>query len=177
MEDKMNILPFSQKSEAKKVNFRFPNDKTCTNTDEPVDQAIDLNKWTGCVNNEVVQELLAISVLAKSMGNDSQKLNFLVQALAESEPRDLNESRLCLQASNLYSEGMLYLSKAGKTTSLNHSEFYMKSAIKLLRLHNETLETLSRYRRGGEQKVLVQHVNVNDGGQAIVGHVQTGGGG
>lgn len=48
-------------------------------------------------------------------------------------------------------------------------EFYMKSALKLLRLHNETLEAVSRYRRGGEQKVIVQHVNVNNGSQAIVG--------
>jgi len=53
----------------------------------------------------------------------------------------------------------------------------MKSAIKLLRLHNETIEALSRYRRGGEQKVVVQHVNVNNGGQAIVGNVEARGGG
>jgi hypothetical protein len=33
------------------------------------------------------------------------------------------------------------------------------------------METLKRYRTGGEQKVTVQHVNVNDGGQAIVGNV------
>jgi len=28
---------------------------------------------------------------------------------------------------------------------------------------------LVRLRRGGEQRVIVQHVNVNEGGQAIVG--------
>ena len=50
-------------------------------------------------------------------------------------------------------------------------EFNMKCAIKLLRLHNETTEALARYRRKGEQKVVVQHVNVNDGGKAIVGNM------
>lgn len=57
-------------------------------------------------------------------------------------------------------------------------ETHMNYAIKLLRLHNETIETLSRYRRKGEQKVIVQHVNVNDGGKAIVGgNLGIGGGG
>ena len=36
------------------------------------------------------------------------------------------------------------------------------------------LEALKRYRTGGEQKVVVQHVNVNKGGQAIVGTVDRG---
>jgi hypothetical protein len=33
------------------------------------------------------------------------------------------------------------------------------------------MEALKRYRMGGEQKVTVQHVSVNDGRQAIVGDV------
>jgi hypothetical protein len=37
------------------------------------------------------------------------------------------------------------------------------------------VEALKRYRMGGEQKVTVQHVTVNEGGQAIVGHVRHGG--
>jgi mannose-1-phosphate guanylyltransferase len=33
------------------------------------------------------------------------------------------------------------------------------------------METLTRYRTGGEQKVTVQQVSVSEGGQAIVGNV------
>jgi hypothetical protein len=33
------------------------------------------------------------------------------------------------------------------------------------------MEVLKRYRSGGEQTVTVQHVNVSEGGQAIVGNV------
>ena len=33
------------------------------------------------------------------------------------------------------------------------------------------MEALKRYRTGGEQRVTVQHVTVNEGGQAIVGAV------
>jgi hypothetical protein len=36
------------------------------------------------------------------------------------------------------------------------------------------MEALKRYRTGGEQTVTVQHVNVSEGGQAIVGNVTQG---
>jgi hypothetical protein len=37
------------------------------------------------------------------------------------------------------------------------------------------METLKKYRSSGEQRITVQHVTVNDGGQAVVGNVNTGG--
>ena len=37
------------------------------------------------------------------------------------------------------------------------------------------MEALKKYRTGGEQKVTVEHVSVNAGGQAIIGNVETGG--
>jgi len=38
-----------------------------------------------------------------------------------------------------------------------------------------SLDTLKRYRSKGQQVVRVEHVTVNEGGQAIVGNVETGG--
>lgn len=46
---------------------------------------------------------------------------------------------------------------------------------KLARTFTAQVEALKRYRTGGEQKVTVKHVTVNEGGQAIVGNVETGG--
>ena len=40
---------------------------------------------------------------------------------------------------------------------------------KLARTFAAQLEALKRYRTGGEQKVTVEHVTVNEGGQTIVG--------
>jgi hypothetical protein len=37
------------------------------------------------------------------------------------------------------------------------------------------MEALKRYRTGGEQRVTVEHVTVNEGGKAIVGNVMHGG--
>ena len=61
--------------------------------------------------------------------------------------------------------------------SLEGQEIYTNRSSKLMRLFNETLESLMKYRRKGEQKVIVQHVNVNDGGRAIVGNFDANGGG
>ena len=48
---------------------------------------------------------------------------------------------------------------------------------KLARTFASQVEALKRYRTGGEQRVTVQHVSVNDNAQAIVGNVSTGDGG
>jgi len=69
---------------------------------------------------------------------------------------------------------MNYLFQLKSNKNLAQSEFYLKNAIKLLRLHNETIEALGKYRRGGTQNVIVQHVRVNDGGKAIVGNMIAG---
>ena len=88
----------------------------------------------------------------------------------------LIEDRLLRQATELHAQGLRLLEFAGSFESLRMRDSPMRDslmsqAIKLLRLHNETVDTLGRYRRNGEQKVVVQYVNVQNGGQATVGAV------
>ena len=54
---------------------------------------------------------------------------------------------------------------------------YRNQAIKLLRTYTAQMEALKRYRTGGQQKMIIEHVHVHKGGQAIVGSVNPGGGG
>ena len=54
----------------------------------------------------------------------------------------------------------------------------LNQASKLSRTYSTLLETLNRHRgKGAQQKVIVEHVNVAAGGQAIVGNVEAPGGG
>jgi hypothetical protein len=48
-------------------------------------------------------------------------------------------------------------------------------ATKLMRTFAGHVEALEKYRNKGQQRITVQHVNVEDGGQAIVGNISTGG--
>ena len=138
-----------------------------------------LNKLTATHDILLHADIVSSAVILQSGGAQQMErsINIVNQVLADYEPKDSLEAKLCLQAHTLYTKGMSYLRRAEQTDLLAHSEFYMKSATKLLRLHNETIEALSKYRRGGTQNVVVQHVQVNDGGKAVVGGVFKGGGG
>jgi hypothetical protein len=52
----------------------------------------------------------------------------------------------------------------------------LTQANKLSRTYAALLEALNRHRGKGQQKVTVEHVHVHEGGQAIVGSVEAGGG-
>ena len=45
---------------------------------------------------------------------------------------------------------------------------------KFMRTFTMQMETLKKYRTGGKQTIQVQHVNVNEGGKAVVGNVSKG---
>lgn len=109
----------------------------------------------------------------------------VIRSVYEEAPQDSIETKLVAQEAVLYEAALSYL---GKASSVLHSgshtqhlwhETYMKNAIKLLKLHNQTIEVLSKHRRGGKQQVLVQHqyVKVEEGGKAVVGNFQSRGGG
>jgi hypothetical protein len=53
----------------------------------------------------------------------------------------------------------------------------LNQANKLSRTCTMLLEALNRHRGKGHQKVTVEHVHVHAGGQAVVGMVETQGGG
>jgi len=124
---------------------------------------------------------LAFEIINNGIGSviadkAESKFNVCCQSLSDAEVKDITEARLVLQANSLYSQGMKCLERGEASDKFKGMDFFMKYGIKLLRLHNETIETLSKYRRGGEQRVIVQHVNVNQGGQAVVCGVSEGGG-
>jgi len=53
----------------------------------------------------------------------------------------------------------------------------LSQANKLARTYATLLEALNRHRGKGQQRVTVEHVHVHAGGQAVVGTVETPGGG
>jgi len=134
---------------------------------------------TGTKDTEVGVHILEKAWLAMSPLTASSTVygNVILQSFSDQKPRDAIEARLVAQVAVLYSQGMNYLGKAEMTDYPEQKQQYVNMAVKLLRLHNETIEALQRYRRGGEQRVTVQHVHVSQGGQAIVGNVATRGGG
>ena len=173
MQSKEEALPEKKLSGLCPMRYEFQDEKmtgvgVCSafyNKEDPHGAA--LQRLTSTRDKELASEIVERG--ARAMPQDrslEHNYNEVVQCLAADQPKDAMESRLCLQANALYAQGMQYLHRAENSDMMCHQEHYMKFALKILRLHNETIEALNRYRRGGEQKVVVQHVNVNEGAQA-----------
>jgi hypothetical protein len=92
------------------------------------------------------------------------------------QPQDEIEGMLAVQMIAVHNMAMETMKRAmieGQT--FEGEEANVNRATKMLRTFATQMEALKRYRTGGQQKVIVEHVHVNEGGQAIVGAVNTGG--
>ena len=102
-------------------------------------------------------------------------LNGAMALMAELKPHDAFEGMLIAQMITVHHQAMSFMGRALRVSTPELTEKYNNMASKLHRTYAAQLEALNRYRRKGNQTVVVQHVNVNDGGQAIVGNVDRGG--
>ena len=117
-----------------------------------------------------------VADLARGRGQDrpqQDQMNAGVAAVAAIEPQDEVEAMLAIQMFGTHSLAADMLVKAKQARTTDEVERYGTLATKMLRTYTAQIEALSRLRRGGEQKVTVEHVHVYDGGQAIVGNVNS----
>jgi hypothetical protein len=105
-------------------------------------------------------------------------LNIALDGVAALAPRDGMEVMLCSQLVVLHSQGMEFMRRAmldDQTTPGVDSN--VNRVAKTLRTFATMADCLRTYRGGGQQKMIVEHVTVQAGGQAIVGTVNRGAGG
>lgn len=131
---------------------------------------------TGTSYKDLALDIIMRSAYAIPGYDEEKQVKILCEFLNEMKPQNAIEGMLYAQLALLHFQGIQYLGGAEKAEWRQHIESNLNAATKLLRLQHETLEALMKYKRKGEQRVVVQHVNVNDGGKAIVGHFQAGGG-
>ncbi|MGJ0510041.1 MAG: hypothetical protein ACR652_23545 [Methylocystis sp.] len=105
-----------------------------------------------------------------TVGTD-ERLNFLLSVIKDVKPRDQLETMLAAQMAVMHMATMTFAGRLSKVENLPQQESALNAFNKLARTFTIQMEALKRYRSGGEQKVTVQHVNVSEGGQAIVGNV------
>jgi len=100
-----------------------------------------------------------------------RELNFMLSVIKGIKPSDHLEAMLGAQMAIVYTTLMKFGQKFFSVEDLAQQEIVDRAFNKLARTFVMQMEALKRYRTGGEQKVTVQHVSVNEGGQAIVGNV------
>jgi hypothetical protein len=100
--------------------------------------------------------------------------NFMLSIVKGIEPRDQIEAMLAAQMAAVHMAAMTFARRLAHVDNIVRQDSAERAFNKLMRTFAIQMETLKRYRVGGEQKVTVQHVTVGEGGQAIVGNVTQG---
>jgi hypothetical protein len=99
-------------------------------------------------------------------------INGVMAAVSEINPRDPVESMLAAQMVSCHTQIMRLLEKvSSKDLTAELVDKYLRLADRLTRTYARQMEVLSTYRRKGKQKMIVEHITVNNGGQAIVGNI------
>jgi hypothetical protein len=89
-------------------------------------------------------------------------------------PKDEVEAALAVQMAATHSAAMAILARfSGAQGTERNVAMRATAAARLLRVHAEQVEILRRLRRGPDQVIRIERVDVHDGGQAIVGGVAT----
>jgi len=118
-----------------------------------------------------------LDVLPSKDGIPSEEaINWAHAALRGIAPRNETETMLASMMVATHLAAMNAMSRLAGASMLRSAEFQLNVATKMARTHAALAATLRTYRSGGTQRVVVEHVTVNAGGQAIVGAVATGGG-
>ncbi len=135
-----------------------------------------INSAMGVKDSELAQKMLlsVINALNPIFGATEDSFNIFIQSEHDFKPKDAVEARLVAQATVAFHHAMEATRKCATAEMLPHLETYGNLAIKFMRVHNETIETLNRYRRGGEQKVTVTHAVLAN--NAIINNFPGGGG-
>ena len=125
-----------------------------------------------------LSQVVQASAHARGKGETPEAMNLALDGVAALAPRDGMEVMLCSQLVVLYSQSMEFLRRGMLDDQIMDGvDRNVNQTTKLLRAFATINECLRTYRGGGQQKVTVEHVNVQAGGQAIVGTVNKGVGG
>ena len=148
-----------------------------TNLEHPT-----IMKTTGTVYPSLGSKLIEQATLASSSqisaGDQVKTLNLISAAMLDISPRDCLEGMLSAQMVTTHNQAMECLKRAMiKDQPFEIAASYRNQGIKLLRTYAAQMEALKRYRTGGQQKMIIEHVHVHKGGQAIVGSLDRGRGG
>mgnify|MGYP000899614677 CR=1 FL=1 len=123
-----------------------------------------------------LKEIIETMWMPKGLDERSQQIqmNAALESLKQIAPQDGVEGMLAVQMISTHQAAVECLRRAmiseqsfaGRDSSLKHGE-------KFLRLYMEQIKALDKHRGKGDQKMTIEHVNVEPGGKAIVGQVNS----
>lgn len=104
-----------------------------------------------------------------------QATNFALGFVDSMKPKDAAEALLTAQMAAIHQATMMMARRLNHVENIPQQDAAERALNKLARTFVAQMDILKRYRSKGQQTVRVERVTVQDGGQAIVGAVETGG--
>jgi hypothetical protein len=146
---------------------------------DPATGSILMMQAIGTQSVEFLQPFMSQLVNAGSKGPeaDAASSNFMLAVVKAIEPKDEIEAMLAAQMAAVHMATMTFARRLNHVENIPQQDSAERAFNKLARTFTTQMEALKRYRTGGQQKVTVEHVTVQAGGQAIVGNVSHPGGG
>jgi len=135
-----------------------------------------LNKALGTTSSDFVNaSLFQIQSASRSpWGKISElSMNAALAMIEAASPKDEIEAALAVQMACTHTAAMAVLAKVDVAFATEQRiAAFGSAAARLLKAYAMQVEILRRMRTGGQQFVRVEHVHVNDGGQAVIGNVK-----
>jgi hypothetical protein len=190
-EEKASLARYQELAKSKPVKFKeVKGNRGKLNIDfeYPDDQlgVVKMSEALGTADPDLSSYLLGqiaetFRGTVSSDGRDNESLvtatNLAMAILNGVQPQDEIEAMLAVQMIGVHNVAMATLGRGMiKDQTFAGRQANADQATKMLRTFVAQMEALKKYRTGGQQKMIVEHVNVNEGGQAIVGTVNQGGG-
>ncbi|MHC4260553.1 MAG: hypothetical protein ACYSTF_09115 [Planctomycetota bacterium] len=188
-EEEECLAKHRERSRRKPLKFRDTRTEDGTPSITPVDVDVDLAKAKmsqalGTTDAELQGHLLMqaldtcfgfVSTKGRRDDNHAMYSNYVMALFQGIQPRDEVEGMLAVQMIGVHNMVAELLRRAMLTGQSDiGKDLNVKQAAKMMRIFVAQMEALKKYRTGGQQKMIVEHVNVNEGGQAIVGTVNQG---
>ena len=163
--DALNVLP------------KEPDDNI-QKTDEISDIDRAIYEATGTVDPLAMSLITQVATMQSFLRptEDDELLKIAVSGLAEMKASNATEAMLAIQMIGVHHAVIKFLHDATHPNqTLEGGDANVLRATRLMRLFNQQLEAMAKLKgKTGQQKVTVEHVHVNAGGQAIVGSIESG---
>ncbi|WP_454658937.1 hypothetical protein [Bosea beijingensis] len=132
--------------------------------------------WNHVLVDQAIQSLWGANSDADKLG---KQVNAAVAFMHQTKPADELEAMMAAQLFAAHNAAMeCYRRAMIKEQPMEGRRENLNQANKLSRTYATLIEALNRHRgKGGQQKVIVEHVHVHEGGQAAIGNFTTPGGG
>jgi hypothetical protein len=114
----------------------------------------------------VVSYLLRASTHGQRI--EEAEVNFMLGVIKAVHPRDELETMLAAQMATVHALTMEFSRRLHSAESLVQQDSAERTLNKLFRTFTTQMEALKRHRANGEQRVIVEHLHVGQGGQAVV---------